>query len=108
MPLVFAAAAVTLALTPGRWRNAKIAGAAANNQYRRPTPESFTLRRLAMSTTSSPPPPRTQTDQREVRIYAHSALFYWWPVWICGYIMALWTYFDGHRLAILPPRVSSL
>jgi hypothetical protein len=55
-----------------------------------------------MSTTSSPPHPLTSTDQREVRIYAHSALFYWWPVWLCGFFLALWTYIDGHRLAILP------
>jgi hypothetical protein len=44
------------------------------------------------------------TDQREVRIYSHSMLLYWWPVWVCCYIMAFWTYFiDNHRLAILPP-----
>jgi hypothetical protein len=59
-----------------------------------------------MATTSSPPHPPTRTDTREIRIYAHSALFYWWPVWVCGYIMALWTYIDGHRLAILPPHTT--
>jgi hypothetical protein len=55
-----------------------------------------------MSTTHSPPPAPSVTDQRQVRVYAHSYLFYWWPVWVTGYLMALWTYFDGHRLAILP------
>ncbi|MBA4187014.1 MAG: hypothetical protein C0467_03250 [Planctomycetaceae bacterium] len=29
-------------------------------------------------------------------------LFYWWPIWVLGYIMALVTYFEDHRLAILP------
>ncbi|HEY1380082.1 MAG TPA: hypothetical protein VGF55_24980 [Gemmataceae bacterium] len=59
-----------------------------------------------MSTTSSPPPAHTGTDQREVRIFSHSTLFYWWPVWVCGYVIAILTYFDGHRLAILPPNTS--
>jgi hypothetical protein len=39
---------------------------------------------------------------KEIRIYQHSQLFYWWPVWACGFIMALWTWIDGHRLAIVP------
>ena len=29
---------------------------------------------------------------RVVYIYSHSNLFYWWPVWVAGYIMALLTY----------------
>jgi hypothetical protein len=59
-----------------------------------------------MSTTHSPPPAPSMTDVREVRIYSHSMLFYWWPVWVTGYVMALWTYIDGHRLAILPPNTT--
>jgi hypothetical protein len=54
-----------------------------------------------MATTTTPPA-RPGLDTREVRIYSHSALFYWWPVWACGYIVALWTAIDGHRLAIVP------
>jgi hypothetical protein len=56
-----------------------------------------------MATTTTTPPARPGTETREVRIYSHSALFYWWPVWACGYIMAIWTAIDGHRLAIVPP-----
>src|SRR5207244_3798506 len=55
-----------------------------------------------MATTSTLPPPLARTDQNEVRIYQHSMLFYWWPVWVIGYCMALWTWWDGHRMAILP------
>jgi hypothetical protein len=40
---------------------------------------------------------------REVRIVAHSMLFYWWPVWAVGLLMAGLTWLDGHRLAIVPP-----
>src|SRR5262249_53452972 len=31
----------------------------------------------------------------EVRIYGHSNLYYWWPVWAVGYLMALLTYLHG-------------
>jgi hypothetical protein len=56
-----------------------------------------------MATTTPRPSALPGTQAEEVRIYAHSALFYWWPVWVCGFIMAAWTWWDGHRLAIVPP-----
>jgi hypothetical protein len=40
--------------------------------------------------------------QREIYIYSHSGLFYWWPVWAVGFLMAVLTFFDGHRLAVVP------
>jgi hypothetical protein len=39
---------------------------------------------------------------REVHIVAHSMLFYWWPVWVVGFLLAGLTWLDGHRLAIVP------
>jgi uncharacterized membrane protein YkgB len=53
---------------------------------------------------SAPPGSSLPTEPRlkEIRLYQHSQLFYWWPVWVCGFIMAIWTYVDGHRLAIVP------
>ena len=39
---------------------------------------------------------------REVRVVAHSMLFYWWPVWAVGLLMAGLTWLDGHRLAVVP------
>jgi hypothetical protein len=44
-----------------------------------------------------------EAPPREVRIVAHSMLFYWWPVWAVGLLMAGLTWWDGHRLAIVPP-----
>jgi len=44
----------------------------------------------------------TPPGVEEVRIYSHSSLFYWWPVWAVGFIMALITLADGHRMAIVP------
>ena len=41
-------------------------------------------------------------SQREVVIYSHSTLFYWWPVWAVGAVCALLTLIDGHRMALVP------
>jgi lysylphosphatidylglycerol synthetase-like protein (DUF2156 family) len=61
-----------------------------------------------MSTTpESPAPVRiTPPAQEEVRIYSHSSLFYWWPVWAVGLLMGLLTLADGHKMAILPNGTS--
>jgi hypothetical protein len=34
----------------------------------------------------------------ELRIYSHSNLFYWWPVWAVGYLMAFLTWFNGEAV----------
>ncbi len=39
---------------------------------------------------------------REVRIVAHSMLFYWWPVWAVGLLLAFVTWLGGYCLAIVP------
>jgi hypothetical protein len=38
----------------------------------------------------------------EIRVYGHSNLFYWWPVWVIAFLMAGLTYLDGHVMAIVP------
>jgi hypothetical protein len=53
------------------------------------------------STKSKPVPPSI-SDQREIRIYAHSQLFYWWPVWATAFILSAWTWVEGHRMVIVP------
>ncbi len=32
-------------------------------------------------------------ERNEIYIFSHSNFFYWWPVWVCGYIMAVLTRF---------------
>ena len=36
----------------------------------------------------------------EVRIYGHSPLIFWWPVWLVGYAMAMVSYFRGSSIAL--------
>lgn len=31
----------------------------------------------------------------EIKVYSHSTLFYWWPAWFFGYILAAISYFNG-------------
>jgi hypothetical protein len=35
----------------------------------------------------------------EIRVYSHSPLFYWWPVWTLGFVLALLTYWQGESTA---------
>ena len=60
-----------------------------------------------MSTAETPPgsisPPGTGPGKaQEIKLISHSNLFYWWPVWALAFVMAFWTWFEDHRLAIVP------
>jgi hypothetical protein len=39
-------------------------------------------------------------DQLELRIYSHSNLIYWWPVWLVGFVAAFFTYAEGSQVQI--------
>lgn len=57
-------------------------------------------------------PPRPEKDNEgglrgvasveEVTIYSHSPILYWWPVWVLGLAMALWTAIDNQHLVVVP------
>jgi len=49
-------------------------------------------------TPPAPPPP----PPYEIKIVSHSNLFYWWPVWAIGFIVAILTTLGSHRLAVVP------
>lgn len=38
----------------------------------------------------------------QLTIISHSQLFYWWPVWVVGFIMGIISLIDNHKMAILP------
>jgi hypothetical protein len=39
--------------------------------------------------------PAPSVREPEIRVYAHSRILYWWPVWVCGYVMTALTHFYG-------------
>lgn len=42
----------------------------------------------------------------EMRLYSHSTVFYWWPVWVVGFVMSAITWFWGEPVIIgLNPAV---
>jgi hypothetical protein len=81
-----------------RW--ARAAPGAAINYH--PTKANPTMSTTTPSTQPAPTPPPVLPDQREIRVYSHSALFYWWPVWFVGFLMAAITYFDGYYMLLVP------
>jgi hypothetical protein len=56
------------------------------------------------ATIGAPTERETVSERRpehpELRIYGHSALFYWWPIWVVGYILAAITYLGGDEYQI--------
>jgi len=42
---------------------------------------------------------------QEVIVISHSNFFYWWPVWLVGYIMAAITYASNNRVEVSPGNI---
>ena len=59
---------------------------------------------LSMSTDTQPAPGQLNHNERaevlQVIVYGHSALFYWWPLWVAGYIVALLTWLHPGQAVI--------
>src|SRR5262249_7412120 len=71
----------------------------------RPLPPLTNRKDQAMASTPSHPAPAGQAPPpvNTIRVVSHAPLFYWWPVWFVGFLLAGLTYADGGRLAVLPP-----
>ncbi len=39
-------------------------------------------------------------DLPSIKIYSHSLLYYWWPVWLLGFLFAAVSYLGGERVAL--------
>jgi hypothetical protein len=57
-----------------------------------------------MSEPVQPVPVSVVPDTRpgQVVIISHSPLFYWWPVWAVGFLMAAVSYWSGDQVAFVP------
>ena len=52
---------------------------------------------LIQAPDATAPEPRRQA---EVIVYSHSNLFYWWPAWVVGFLMAFVTYAYGEQFQV--------
>jgi len=43
--------------------------------------------------------PASSTAPRELRIVSHSNLFYWWPVWVVGFLLGIVSLISNYQLA---------
>ena len=60
-----------------------------------------------MSTAPAPPGLATPVVEAgipdvQIRVFGHTNLVYWWPVWLLGFVFAGLTWVDGHRMAVVP------
>ena len=49
-----------------------------------------------------PPPPRTRESPSTITIISHSNLYYWWPVWACGFVLTVVTWAEDYVMAVVP------
>src|SRR5262245_7336210 len=55
-----------------------------------------------MSTPIEPIPPEDDRPLTVV-VVSHTPFFYWWPLWLVGFVMAAVTWWNGDPIAFLPP-----
>ena len=56
-----------------------------------------------MATTTDRQTTAAPAGPKDIKLYSHSPIFYWWPVWLVGYGIAFLTYLDGGQMAVVPP-----
>lgn len=44
--------------------------------------------------------PDIDEELPELKIYSHSPIFYWWPVWAVGYVMAFFSFLQGRAVRV--------
>ena len=55
-----------------------------------------------MSSATQAVQPGVDNRPQRVVVISHSPLFYWWPVWAVGFLMAGLTYLRGYQVAFVP------
>jgi hypothetical protein len=48
------------------------------------------------------PASKSASENRQITVISHSTLFYWWPVWVIGFLLGLISHFSGWRMAVVP------
>jgi hypothetical protein len=59
-----------------------------------------------MATAPAPAEPKATKSAapHELKVYMHSWLLYWWPVWAVGYLMAAWTLIENQHMVLVPQQ----
>jgi len=65
-----------------------------------PAAEDYPTKMSPVPIASSPAELNRSPDVRELTLYSHSTLVYWWPVWVVGYFMAALSYWNGRQYQI--------
>jgi hypothetical protein len=56
--------------------------------------------------------PRPGTSPKKtissIKVYGHSNLLYWWPVWAVSFVLALVTYAEGKQMAVVPAGTAAM
>src|SRR4051794_13179522 len=66
------------------------------DRWRRNSPHSLGSRFMA---THPAVTPVSSAAPRELRIVSHSNLFYWWPVWLVGFLLGIVSLISNYQLA---------
>ena len=59
---------------------------------------------LAAQPAAAPP---ASASRKELVVFRHSSLFYWWPVWLLGFLFAALTYFGDYHMAVVPGKTTA-
>jgi hypothetical protein len=78
---------------------------AAAPQVVYPAPTAPAARRSAADPDLADRPPEEERHHPQVVIVSHSPLFYWWPVWVVGFLMAAFTWANGQQYQIAGHQV---
>lgn len=57
---------------------------------------------MSITPTPAATPADAAPQKREITVISHSNLFYWWPVWAVGFVMAAITYIRNEHLVVVP------
>jgi len=55
-----------------------------------------------MSVAQPHSPPATTASNRQITIVSHCTLFYWWPVWVVGFLLGILSLIWGLKMAVVP------
>ena len=51
---------------------------------------------------------RTAQSQVDIKLVSHSNIFFWWPAWTAGFVVALMSYIQGRDVAVSPEIVERI